>query len=221
MERHAALGWFINDLSRAAIPYHFIRIFAKLARLHHFVQYDAPVSVARAFVVEDWQALCAAAGLAAQDVSIQTGQARSFMRGAEKTAMTITPSTVDHLVIGGGPAGSMVAIRLAAAGRDVVLIERERAAHHKVCGEFLSRRSHALSCISSASICAVSARNSSARFASPRATRSSPRKSRFRRCRSLVALSMRLCSACPASWMPRAARRRRRIAHSQRKHSAQ
>lgn len=53
--------------------------------------------------------------------------------------MTIAPSTCDHLVIGGGPAGSMAAIRLAAAGRDVLLIERERAAHHKVCGEFLSR----------------------------------------------------------------------------------
>lgn len=46
--------------------------------------------------------------------------------------------TVDHLVIGGGPAGSMVAIRLAAAGHKVTLVEKERAAHHKVCGEFLS-----------------------------------------------------------------------------------
>jgi len=53
--------------------------------------------------------------------------------------MLIAPSTSDHLVIGGGPAGSMAAIRLAGAGREVVLIERERAAHHKVCGEFLSR----------------------------------------------------------------------------------
>jgi flavin-dependent dehydrogenase len=55
--------------------------------------------------------------------------------------MTIAPSTADHLVIGGGPAGSMAATRLAAAGRGVVLIERERAAQHKVCGEFLSRES--------------------------------------------------------------------------------
>ena len=45
---------------------------------------------------------------------------------------------VDNLVIGGGPAGSMVAMRLSAAGRAVVLLEREREAHHKVCGEFLS-----------------------------------------------------------------------------------
>lgn len=44
-----------------------------------------------------------------------------------------------NLVIGGGLAGSMLAIRLASAGREVTLLERERAAHHKVCGEFLSR----------------------------------------------------------------------------------
>lgn len=46
---------------------------------------------------------------------------------------------VEHLVIGGGPAGSMLAMRLAAAGREVVLLEKEREAHDKVCGEFLSR----------------------------------------------------------------------------------
>jgi len=46
---------------------------------------------------------------------------------------------VDHLVIGGGPAGAMVALRLAAAGRSVVLLEKESGPHHKVCGEFLSR----------------------------------------------------------------------------------
>jgi flavin-dependent dehydrogenase len=32
----------------------------------------------------------------------------------------------------------MVGMRLAATGREVTLLERERAAHHKVCGEFLS-----------------------------------------------------------------------------------
>lgn len=44
----------------------------------------------------------------------------------------------EHLVIGGGPAGTMVAMRLAGAGRRVALIEREKEAHAKVCGEFLS-----------------------------------------------------------------------------------
>ncbi len=46
---------------------------------------------------------------------------------------------VDHLVIGGGPAGAMVALRLAAGGRQVMLLEKEPGPHHKVCGEFLSR----------------------------------------------------------------------------------
>ena len=48
------------------------------------------------------------------------------------------PHEVDNLVIGGGLAGSMVTIRLASAGRSVTLLEKERSAHHKVCGEFLS-----------------------------------------------------------------------------------
>jgi SAM-dependent methyltransferase len=71
MEQYAALGWFINDLSRAAVPYHFLRVFTRLARLHPFVQYDAPASVARAFVPQDWQKLCAAASLSERDFSIQ------------------------------------------------------------------------------------------------------------------------------------------------------
>jgi flavin-dependent dehydrogenase len=53
--------------------------------------------------------------------------------------MTGASREARHLVIGGGPAGSMLAVRLAAAGREVVLLEKERSAHHKVCGEFLSR----------------------------------------------------------------------------------
>lgn len=45
----------------------------------------------------------------------------------------------DALVIGGGLAGGAVATRLAQAGREVVLVEREAGAVDKVCGEFLSR----------------------------------------------------------------------------------
>ncbi|MGD0156706.1 MAG: NAD(P)/FAD-dependent oxidoreductase [Terracidiphilus sp.] len=53
--------------------------------------------------------------------------------------MTAPPRSVEHLVIGGGPAGAMVALRLAAAGRSVTLLEKEPGPHDKVCGEFLSR----------------------------------------------------------------------------------
>ena len=52
--------------------------------------------------------------------------------------MTAPSPILDNLVIGGGLAGSMVAIRLAAAAAGLSLLEKERHAHHKVCGEFLS-----------------------------------------------------------------------------------
>lgn len=44
----------------------------------------------------------------------------------------------DALVAGGGIAGSAIAIDLARAGRQIVVIEREAGPHDKVCGEFLS-----------------------------------------------------------------------------------
>jgi SAM-dependent methyltransferase len=71
METHAQLGWFINDLSRAPVPYHLFRTFAKLARFHHFVQYDGPVSIARSFVPGEWRKMCAAAGLEGSSVEIR------------------------------------------------------------------------------------------------------------------------------------------------------
>jgi len=54
------------------------------------------------------------------------------------SAFGAASEAVDHLVIGGGPAGAMVALRLSAQGRAVTLVERESGPHHKVCGEFLS-----------------------------------------------------------------------------------
>jgi flavin-dependent dehydrogenase len=56
----------------------------------------------------------------------------------ENASVRTASQAIDNLVIGGGLAGSMVSIRLAAAGRQVTLLEKETTAHHKVCGEFLS-----------------------------------------------------------------------------------
>ncbi|QUS37049.1 FAD-dependent monooxygenase [Falsirhodobacter algicola] len=44
----------------------------------------------------------------------------------------------DIVVVGGGPAGAHAATRLAAAGREVVVLERSTGPHQKICGEFLS-----------------------------------------------------------------------------------
>jgi SAM-dependent methyltransferase len=71
MEEQSEIGWFINDLSRAAVPYQLLKAFSRVTGLHPFVQHDGPVSIARAFVPADWQKLCAAAGLADGETSIE------------------------------------------------------------------------------------------------------------------------------------------------------
>jgi SAM-dependent methyltransferase len=71
MEARAGRGWCINDLFRAPVPYHAFRVFSRITGLHAFVQHDGPVSIARAFVPEEWRRICAAAGLKEQDVTIR------------------------------------------------------------------------------------------------------------------------------------------------------
>jgi flavin-dependent dehydrogenase len=44
----------------------------------------------------------------------------------------------DVMIVGAGPAGSSIALRLARAGVDVALLERSRFPRTKVCGEYLS-----------------------------------------------------------------------------------
>ncbi|MGD0097522.1 MAG: methyltransferase domain-containing protein [Terracidiphilus sp.] len=72
MEAHAEIGWFINDLSRAALPYHFFRAFSKLVGLHPFVRHDGPISIARSFVPHEWRDLCSAAGLGPHEAVVQS-----------------------------------------------------------------------------------------------------------------------------------------------------
>ena len=115
-----------RSFARAPIPYHLFRAFAKLAGLHPFVQHDGPVSIARAFVPEDWREMCAAAGLRCRrrdDAGYTPG---TLVRGRGSKRSDDAHDSVEHLVIGGGLAGSMVAMRLAAAGREVTLLEKER-----------------------------------------------------------------------------------------------
>jgi SAM-dependent methyltransferase len=69
MEATARVGWFINDLHRHPVPFHFFRHFSRLLSLHRFVQHDGPISIARAFSEGDWRRLLAQANIdAAVDV---------------------------------------------------------------------------------------------------------------------------------------------------------
>ena len=86
LEEHAELGWFINDLSRAAGPYHLFGWFAKAARLHRFVQHDGPVSFLRSFVADDWRRLCEAAGLKSDKFEILSYKPARLCVSRRKTA---------------------------------------------------------------------------------------------------------------------------------------
>jgi SAM-dependent methyltransferase len=63
MEANAAIGWFVNDLHRKAVPYHLFGFASRALRFHEFVQHDGPISIARAFAVSDWRHLLDAAGV--------------------------------------------------------------------------------------------------------------------------------------------------------------
>lgn len=63
MEARAGIAWFVSDLHRHPVPFHFFKRFAKLARFHRFVQHDGPVSIASAFVAEDWRSAMQRAGI--------------------------------------------------------------------------------------------------------------------------------------------------------------
>jgi SAM-dependent methyltransferase len=63
MEDTAQVGWFISDLHRHWLPYHFFRLWSRLMGWHRFVRNDGPISIARSFVPADWRQLLARAGI--------------------------------------------------------------------------------------------------------------------------------------------------------------
>jgi SAM-dependent methyltransferase len=70
MEANTAIGWFVNDVHRKAVPYHLFRVFSRALRFHKFVQHDGPISIARAFNRNDWRRLLAAASVPATATTI-------------------------------------------------------------------------------------------------------------------------------------------------------
>jgi 2-polyprenyl-3-methyl-5-hydroxy-6-metoxy-1,4-benzoquinol methylase len=70
MEAHARRGWFIGDLHRHWLPYYGFGVLAWIAHWHRFVLSDGRISIARAFVPNDWRRLLRAAGLAEREAAV-------------------------------------------------------------------------------------------------------------------------------------------------------
>jgi SAM-dependent methyltransferase len=70
-ERTAQVGWIVVDLHRMPVPYRIFDVLMRGPWWHRFIRPDGLRSIRRAFVVEDWVRMCAAAGLSAEDVEIR------------------------------------------------------------------------------------------------------------------------------------------------------
>jgi 2-polyprenyl-3-methyl-5-hydroxy-6-metoxy-1,4-benzoquinol methylase len=63
MERHARIGWFINDLHRHRFAHAGFPLLATLARWHPMVRHDGTLSIARSYRPSEWLSILAEAGI--------------------------------------------------------------------------------------------------------------------------------------------------------------
>ena len=70
LQDSAAKGWFISDLHRHAIAYYGFPLLARAAFWHRFVREDGQISIARAFVRAEWEALLRQAGITDRQATI-------------------------------------------------------------------------------------------------------------------------------------------------------
>ena len=77
MKENSTIGFFVNDLHRHRVAYHFIKIATKLFSKSYLVKNDAPLSVLRAFKKDEWKNILQNAGI--KDYSIKWKWAFRFL----------------------------------------------------------------------------------------------------------------------------------------------
>ena len=70
LQENAGRGWFIGDLHRHAFPYHGFPLLAYAMFWHRFVREDGQISIARAFIRTEWEALLRQAGISEDQAAI-------------------------------------------------------------------------------------------------------------------------------------------------------
>ncbi|HEX2141983.1 MAG TPA: methyltransferase domain-containing protein [Candidatus Limnocylindria bacterium] len=71
MDARASAGWFVNDLHRHPLPYHAVRVAARLLPVSRMVRHDAPLSVTRGFTRRDWSTLLRRSGVDRDRVAVE------------------------------------------------------------------------------------------------------------------------------------------------------
>lgn len=70
LQENAARGWFISDLHRHILPYYGFPVLARLLFWHRFIREDGQISIARAFIRAEWEALLREAGITDEQATI-------------------------------------------------------------------------------------------------------------------------------------------------------
>jgi 2-polyprenyl-3-methyl-5-hydroxy-6-metoxy-1,4-benzoquinol methylase len=63
MKENSHIGFFINDLHRNILAYYAIRVLTKFFSSSYLVKHDAPLSVKRGFLKNEWKIICNRAGI--------------------------------------------------------------------------------------------------------------------------------------------------------------
>jgi SAM-dependent methyltransferase len=85
-EQTASVGWFIADLHRKPGPYKVFDAVTRFGWWHPFIRFDGLASIRRSFLAEDWQRMCAAAGIEPEAVEIREHRPARLCVGRLKAA---------------------------------------------------------------------------------------------------------------------------------------
>ncbi len=146
MGRVARLGIIVNDLSRSRLAWVGAWVMAHTLTRNRFTRHDAPLSVRRAYLPAEAWALILTAGHVPVQTRVRVVPAslrhrrhtRRVARRHRSRRAAVTDERTEVAVVGGGPAGASIAIRLARAGHAVVLLERDPVWRWRAGGVFAS-----------------------------------------------------------------------------------
>jgi trans-aconitate methyltransferase len=89
MDSTAKLGWYVTDLHRQAVSYHVFDVLMRGPWWQRFIRPDGLRSILRSFRREDWERLCAAAGLDLRLVRIEVCRPARLCVGRIKPAAVL------------------------------------------------------------------------------------------------------------------------------------
>ena len=146
--RVSRIGIVVNDLDRAQHLWMGAWLLGHLLTGNRYTRHDGPLSVRRAYRPAEVTAMAAASGVKCLGYLGGLLGHRYALAFAAPAVLVVAPgwdpmSEAEVAIVGGGPAGAALAIRLARSGVDVALFERQPEPRWRACGVYSSPLTHA------------------------------------------------------------------------------